>query len=79
MSLKNLELQVALPRTVDNSRIQQILQQQTILQNEMDSQQLKSRTEQAEQTVAETFQNERAGIRERQHQAKIMSNRIGGD
>lgn len=70
MSLKNIELQIAVPRTVENSRNQQILQQQTTLQNEMDSDQLKSRTEQAEQTVAETHQNERTAIRERQKQGK---------
>jgi len=70
MSLKNIELQVAVPRTVENSRNQQILQQQATLQNAMDSEQLKSRTEQAEQTVAETHQNERTAIRERQKQGK---------
>lgn len=70
MSLKNIELQIAVPRTVENSRNQQILQQQTTLQNEMDSDQLKSRTEQAEQTVAETHQNERTAIRDRQKQGK---------
>ena len=63
MSLKNIELQVALPRTVDNSRNQQILQQQPMLQSEMDSDQMKLHAQQAEQTVAETHQNERAGSR----------------
>jgi hypothetical protein len=36
----------------------------------MDAQQLKSRTKQAEQTVAETYQSERADVRERGRQGK---------
>jgi hypothetical protein len=66
MSWKPVELQVALPRTVENSRNQQILQHQTQLQNMMDAENIAQHTLRAEQTVLQAGENTRAELRDRQ-------------
>ncbi|PWK12684.1 hypothetical protein [Tumebacillus permanentifrigoris] len=65
MSLKPVELQIALPRTVDNSRNQQIQQNQAALQNAIDGEQLTRDTTVTEQTVLDTEDSARAELRER--------------
>ncbi|MGB8955212.1 MAG: hypothetical protein WCC10_07555 [Tumebacillaceae bacterium] len=66
MSWKSVELQVALPRTVENSRNQQILQHQTQLQNMMDAENIAQHSLRAEQTVLHTGENTRTELRDRQ-------------
>jgi hypothetical protein len=66
MSFKALELQIAVPRTVEQSRNQHIQQQQQVLQSEMTAEDLAMRTELAEQTVIESDESARAELRERQ-------------
>ncbi|MBL0388939.1 hypothetical protein JJB07_20285 [Tumebacillus sp. ITR2] len=66
MSLKAVELQVALPRTLDNSRNQQIQQNQASLQNAMDGEQLTQQTIVNDQTVGEAEDKDRAQWRDRQ-------------
>lgn len=66
MSLKNVELQVALPRTLDNSRLQQQLQHQNSLQNAQTSEELAARNQKAEQTVLHGEESARAALGERE-------------
>ncbi|MGZ4106460.1 MAG: hypothetical protein ACXVP5_08635 [Tumebacillaceae bacterium] len=66
MSFKAVELQIAVPRTVEHSRNQQIQQQQHALQSERMSEELAMQTERAEQTVTESDENARAELREQQ-------------
>jgi hypothetical protein len=66
MSFKAVELQIAVPRTVEQSRNAQIQQQQHAFQSELVSEELAMRTELAEQTVTESDENARAELRERQ-------------
>ena len=61
-----MELQIALPRTVDNSRNQQLQQQHPLLQNAMDSEDLAKQSIRNEQTVAESAENTRADWRKRE-------------
>lgn len=65
MSLKPVELQIALPRTIDNNRNQQIQQNQASLQNAMDGEQLTRDTTVMEQTVLDTEDSTRAELRDR--------------
>lgn len=67
MSLKPVELQIALPRTIENSRNQQIQQNQSSLQNALDGERLSQETTIQEQTVIESEENARAEMRDRQH------------
>lgn len=66
MSFKALELQIAVPRTVEQSRNQINQQQQQVLQSEITAEDLAMRTELADQTVIESDENARAELRERQ-------------
>lgn len=65
MSLKPVELQIALPRTIDNSRNQQIQQNQASLQNAIDGEQLTRETTVSEQTVIESGDSARAELQDR--------------
>ncbi|KEO82959.1 hypothetical protein [Tumebacillus flagellatus] len=65
MSLKPIELQVALPRTLDNSRNQQIQQNQASLQNAVDGESLTRQTTVQEETVGEAEDNARTELRDR--------------
>lgn len=73
MSFKALELQIAVPRTVEQSRNQQIQQNQQVLQNEVTAEELTLQTEQAGQTVTESDENAHTELRDRQgHHARGM-------
>jgi hypothetical protein len=67
MSLKAVELQVAVPRTVEHSRQMQIQQHQAILAGAMNAEALADRTERQEQTVTASEENARAELRDRQN------------
>jgi hypothetical protein len=67
MSWKPVELQVALPRTVDHSRLQQIQQHQPELQNMMDGEEIQKESLRMQQTVTESSEEVRAELRDRQH------------
>jgi hypothetical protein len=68
MSLKNVELQVAVPRTVENSRLVQNQQHQQALHAAKTGQELAAQTLQADQTVTESDENARAQLHDRQEQ-----------
>ncbi|HEU4965118.1 MAG TPA: hypothetical protein VFV52_14920 [Bacilli bacterium] len=66
MSLKNLELQVALPRTVENSRMQQQLQQQSALQNAQAREEMTQDARRTEQSVTDSEESAQTALRDRQ-------------
>lgn len=66
MSFKAMELQIAVPRTVEHSRNQQIMQNQQNLQSAVTAEELNVQTERAGQTEAESEENARAELRDRQ-------------
>jgi len=66
MSWKSVELQIALPRSLEQSRNQQIQQHQSQLQNMADAEQLAAKGLAEEQTVIETADTARSQIRDRQ-------------
>jgi type II secretory pathway component PulK len=66
MSLKNVELQVALPRTVEHSRLVQNQQHQQALHAATTGEELTAQTLQADQTVTESGENARTELRDRQ-------------
>ncbi len=66
MSLKAVELQVAVPRTVEHSRLMQNQQHQSTLAGAMNSESLADRTERAEQTVIASEENARAELEDGQ-------------
>jgi hypothetical protein len=66
MSWKSVELQIALPRTIENSRNQQIMQHQNQLQNMMDAENIAQHALRTEQTVLQAGENARTELRDRQ-------------
>ncbi|ASS75624.1 hypothetical protein CIG75_11910 [Tumebacillus algifaecis] len=65
MSLKAVELQIAVPRTVEHSRLMQNQQHQTTLANAMNSESLAGRTARTEQTVTANEENARTELRDK--------------
>ncbi|TCP58848.1 hypothetical protein EV586_10147 [Tumebacillus sp. BK434] len=65
MSLKAVELQVAVPRTVEHSRLMQNQQHQTVLANAMHAEALASRTAERDQTVTYSEESARAEHRDK--------------
>lgn len=68
MSLKNVELQVALPRTIENSRNVQNQLHQHNVQSALNAEDLANRTRQTTQTVSSMEENARTENRERERQ-----------
>ena len=77
MSWKSVELQIALPRTVENSRNQQIQQHQSQLQNMMDSENMAKHSLRAEQTVLQAAENARPELRDRQEKGAAAKKGAG--
>ncbi|ARU62482.1 hypothetical protein CBW65_17085 [Tumebacillus avium] len=65
MSLKAVELQVAVPRTVEHSRQMQNQQHQTILANAMHAEALTGQSVERDQTVTRSDENARAELRDK--------------
>ena len=78
MSWKSVELQVALPRTVEHSRNQQILQHQSQLQNMMDVENIAQHALRTEQTVLQAGENARAELRDRQEKESAAKKGTAG-
>lgn len=69
MSWKSVELQVALPRTLEQSRTQQIMQHGPQLQNQLDGEQMTRQDRKARASVTESAENAKTELRDRQGQS----------